>query len=182
MKMIIVKIIVVLVAIVAVLMVVAMFSKNKYTLQREIVINKPKADVFTFVRYNKNQPLFSKWLQLDPNTKINYTGAADGTPGAVLHFASNSNKTGTGEWEIKKVAEGERLDFQLRFLKPFAFVADGQFATDAVAANQTKLTWTYHSGMNWPMNVMLLFMNMEKVVGPDIEESMRNIKKQVEQH
>lgn len=36
------------------------------------------------------------------------------------------------------------------------------------------------SGMNYPMNVMLLFMNMGKMMGRDMETSLGNLKKLLE--
>ncbi len=176
MKMIIIKIIVILVAIISVAAVVALFTKKKYTITRDITINKPKQQVFDFIKLNKNQMLYNKWLLLDPTTKIEMKGATDGNPGSVLCFESNNHKTGKGEWEIKKITEGERVDFELRFLSPFVFTANGDIVTEAVSPNQTKLKWVYHSGMDWPKNFMLLLMDMEKVVGTDLAETLGNIK------
>ncbi len=180
MKMMIIKIVMVLVAIISVACVVALFTKNKYTLKREITIDKPVDTVFDFVRYNKNQKLYSVWLSFDPNTKISINGAADGNPGSVLSFESKNHKTGTGQWEIKKVVPGERIDFELRFLAPFVFTANGYFATARVSENKTRLSWVYNSGMDWPKNFMLLFMDMDKIVGNDLETSLTNIKTIVE--
>ncbi|SHH54161.1 Polyketide cyclase / dehydrase and lipid transport [Chryseolinea serpens] len=180
MKMIILKAFTILVAIVSMAAVIAMFSKNKYTLTRNIVINKAKEEVFAYIRLNRNQQAYSKWLALDPNTKIQFKGAADGTPGAILTFSSKSNKTGTGEWEIKNIVDGEKMDFELRFLAPFVFTANGTFLTQSIAEQQTKVTWTYNSGMDWPKNFMLLFMDMDKIVGNDIQESLVNVKNNLE--
>ncbi|CAI2768065.1 conserved protein of unknown function [Flavobacterium collinsii] len=176
--MIFVKIITVLVAIVSIALVVAMFTKNKYTIRREIIIDKPKAEVFDFIKLNRNQKLYSKWLLLDPATKIEITGT-DGTAGSVLTFESKHHKTGKGEWEIKKV-ENDRIDFELRFLAPYVFTANGHMETKSLAGNQTKLIWIYNSGMNWPKNFMLIFFDMDEIIGADVEESLTNIKTIVE--
>lgn len=176
MKMII-KIIVVLIAIVAVSLVIAMFSKNKYTLTREIIINRPSDAVFNYIRYLRNQPEYNKWLLLDPNTKISYKGEPDGSPGAILTFESSNSKTGKGEFETKKITAGERVDFEIRFL---AFTANGYMDVKALSPNSTKLTWVYNSGMNWPVNFVLLFMDMDKIIGKDIAESLNNMKHRLE--
>src|SRR6187402_2900437 len=110
MKMIILKIVVVLVAIVSAAAVVALFTKNKYTLMRYIVINRPVPAVFEFIKLNKNQKLYSKWLSLDPNTKIELRGAEDGTPGSILAFESKDKKVGKGEWETTQVLEYQRVE------------------------------------------------------------------------
>lgn len=176
----IIKILVVLVAFISVAAVVALFTKNKYTLARDIVINKPKQEVFDYVKLNKNQKSYSKWLSLDPNTKIEFRGAEDGTPGSILAFASKDKKAGTGEWEIKKITEGERVDFELRFLEPFVFTANGHFSIEAIVPSQTKVNWVYNSGMDWPMNFMLLFLDMDKIIGKDIQTSLVTLKSKLE--
>jgi hypothetical protein len=179
MKMII-KILVVIVAIVSVAAVVAMFTRNKYTLKRDVIVKKPKDEVFHFIKLNRNQTHYSKWLSFDPETRIDFFGAEDGQPGAILAFASKDKRTGKGEWETRRIVEGERVEFELRFLEPFQFTANGHFSTEAVSPTETKVTWVYNSGMDWPMNFMLLFLDMEKVVGNDIQTSLSTLKVRLE--
>jgi hypothetical protein len=45
---------------------------------------------------------------------------------------------------------------------------------------QTKLTWVYNGGMDYPKNTMLLFMNIEKIIGNDMVESLQNIRHNLE--
>jgi hypothetical protein len=45
-----------------------------------------------------------------------------------------------------------------------------------VDGNQTKLSWGMSSRMKYPMNIMLLFMNMDKLLGKDLELSLGNLK------
>ena len=47
------------------------------------------------------------------------THGTDGTPGFVSAWNSTSNEVGEGEQEIKKITEGERVDTELRFKRPF---------------------------------------------------------------
>ena len=175
------KIIVVLVAIISVALVVAMFSKNKYSLSREVTINKPRQEVYDYLKLLHNQKAFSKWLSLDPDTEISYKGAADGTSGAILTFNSKDKKAGRGEWEMKRLSATERIDFELRFLAPYNFTANGYFAlSDTGAPGETKVLWVYNSGMKWPANFMLLFLDMDKIIGNDIAESLANLKHNLE--
>src|SRR5215203_6632943 len=173
------KIFIVVVVLVAVLLAIAAFTKRNYTIVREIVIHKPKQQVFEYIKHFKHQPEYSKWLLLDPETKINYTGN-DGKPGFILAFNSQNKKAGKGEQEIKKVIQGERVEYELRFLEPFQFVANGYTSTEATTENQTRVKWVYNSGMKYPMNTLLLFMDMEKIIGTDAEETLRSMKKQIE--
>lgn len=173
------KIIVVLVMIVAVLLIMALFVKKDYAIQREIIIDKPKQEVFNYIRYLKNQDHYSKWNQLDANMIKSYTGT-DGEPGFVYHWESKKDDVGIGEQEIKKINDGERVDFEIRFIKPFESTAQAYMLTQTADANSTKVIWAFNGKMNYPMNLMLLFMNMEKMVGGDLEIGLNNLKNVLE--
>ena len=59
---------------------------------------------------------------LDPQAKKTFTGI-DGTVGFIMAWDSKNKEAGKGEQEIKKIAEGQRVDFEIRFEKPFEGVA-----------------------------------------------------------
>jgi hypothetical protein len=44
------------------------------------------------------------------------------------------------------------------------------------SANQTKVKWGMSSAMSYPMNIMLLFMNIENMLAKDIDISLSNLK------
>src|SRR5688572_13911348 len=103
MKMIVIKVFVVLIAVISLAMVIALFSKKAYTITREVVIKRPKNEVFNYVKMMKNQKEYSQWLSFDPTTKIEYRGEIDGSPGFILAFESTDHRTGKGEWEIIRI-------------------------------------------------------------------------------
>jgi hypothetical protein len=47
-------------------------------------------------------------------------------------------------------------------------VADTYIATQTVSEDTTTVKWNFDSKMPFPMNAMLLFMNMEKMLGKPI--------------
>ena len=55
-------------------MVIALFIDNEYKVKNEILIQQPKAVVFTYVKSSRNQYKFSKWANIDPNIKKTYSG------------------------------------------------------------------------------------------------------------
>lgn len=145
---------------------------------KEIVINKPVSEVYNYVKYLKNQDNYSKWGSMDPSMKKTYTGT-DGTVGFVSAWEGNK-KVGQGEQEIKAIKEGQQIDFELRFIKPFRSLASAKMTTEAVDATSTRVSWGFESNMNYPMNVMKLFMNMEKAVGNDFSTGLSNLKNLLE--
>jgi hypothetical protein len=52
--------------------------------------------------------------------------------------------------------------------------------TESVSDNQTKVKWGFSGEMKYPMNLMLLFMNMEEMVGKDLATGLQNLKTKLE--
>ena len=169
------KIILGVVVLVVILLIVALFVKKDYSVEREITINKPKNQVFDYIKYLKNQDNYSVWAKMDPKMKKEYRGT-DGTPGFVSAWESDDNNVGKGEQQIEKISEGDRIDLDLHFIKPFEGRADARMITESVADNQTKVKWGFDSRMKYPMNIMLLFMNMEKMIGNDLQTGLDTLK------
>ena len=155
-------------------LVLALFTKKGYSIQRFIIIDKPKEEVFFYLKHLRNQDMFSKWVMTDPFMEKKYTGV-DGTVGFIYAWEGNK-KAGKGEQEIKKITEGNRLDIEVRFEKPFEAVAQTPFTVENVSPNQTKVTWFMISQMKYPMNVIMLFMNMDTALGKDMDISLGNLK------
>lgn len=154
---------------------VAAFSKKEYAVVREVVINKPKTEVYEYVKYLKNQDNFSVWAKMDPNMKKTFTGT-DGTVGCISGWESTNENVGSGEQEIKGVVDGERIDFELRFKVPFESTSDAYMTTENSGENATLVKWGFAGKMPYPMNAMLLFMDMDKAIGKDFEEGLANLK------
>jgi len=162
-------------AIIVLALITALFVKKDYSIEREVTINKPKSQVFEYIKYLKNQNEYSKWAKMDPTMKKDFHGT-DGTPGFVSAWESDRDSVGQGEQEIKKITEGQRVDYEIRFIKPWKSVAQSSMTTDSLAENQTKVKWNFNSHMPYPMNLMCLFMNMDKMVGDDLQTGLNNLK------
>jgi hypothetical protein len=112
---------------------------------------------------------------MDPAMKKSFTGT-DGTVGFISAWESADKNVGKGEQEIRKIVAGERIDFELRFIKPFAGVANAFMTIESLTENLTKIRWGFDSKMNYPMNLMLLFMKMDKMIGNDFETGLTKLK------
>ena len=164
-----------IVLIIAVLLIVALFVKKDYAVEREITINKPKSQVFDYIKLLRNQDLYSVWLKRDPAAKKEYKGT-DGTVGFVAAWSSNNKDVGKGEQEIAKIVEGERIDMKLRFKEPFEANDDAYMLTESVSETQTKVRWGFKGSMKYPMNLMLLCMDMEGMLGKDLQKGLDDLK------
>jgi len=176
---IIIRILIGLGVLVVFVLIVALFTENEYNVERQISINRPKQGVFDYIKMLKNQDNFSKWSQMDPNMKKDYSGT-DGTVGFTASWASENNDVGKGSQTIAKITEGAGIDTDLHFIEPFEGKADAHMKTDAIATDQTNVSWSIHSKMPFPMNITLLFINMDELMGRDLEVGLLNLKKQLE--
>lgn len=173
------KILIVVGILIAVPLIIALFVKKDYRVEKEVVINKPKIEVFDYIKFLKNQDDYSKWNSIDPNMKKTYRGT-DGTVGFVYRWESDNEEVGWGEQEIKNITEGERIDFELRFIKPFESTESIFMTTQAVAENQTKVKWGFSGHMDYPFNMYLLLMNFEEMIGDDLQIGLEKLKTQLE--
>ncbi|HUR66703.1 MAG TPA: SRPBCC family protein [Chitinophagaceae bacterium] len=166
---------IVIVGIIVLLLIIALFVKKDCTIIREISINKPKQEVFNYIKYVKNQDNYSKWNMQDPQMKKEYVGN-DGAVGFIYKWDSNDKHVGKGEQTINAITEGQKIDMGLLFIKPFAGIADASMTTENVSGNQTRVKWSFTSHMKYPMNLMSLFMNMEKMMGNDLQAGLSRLK------
>lgn len=102
-------------------LVAALLVKKEYTVERTTTINQFKPEVFNYLRFLKNQDHYSKWVMTDPAMKKEFRGT-DGTIGFVYAWDGNK-KAGKGEQEIKQINE-EKIDLEIRFMRPFEATAD----------------------------------------------------------
>jgi uncharacterized protein YndB with AHSA1/START domain len=164
---------------IAIPLIVSLFVKKDYEVEREITIDKPKEEVFDYVKLLKNQDNYSKWATMDPDMKKTYSGT-DGTVGFVSAWDSDNKDVGKGEQEIKKITEGERIDFELRFFEPFESTEPAYMTTESISENQTKVKWGFNGHMDYPMNIMMLFMDFETMIGDDLDTGLKNLKSVLE--
>ena len=163
----------IILSIIAFFLIAGLFIPKGMTATREIIINKPHDEVFNYIKYLKNQLNYSKWAQMDPNIKNEFSGT-DATPGFINSWEGNK-KVGKGEQEIIAISPG-KLDTELRFEKPFKSVAKSFMTTEPAGEHSTKVKWGFVGSMNYPMNVMKLFMSMEKAIGNDFSTGLNKLK------
>ena len=170
----------VLVSLLVLVLITGLFVNGKYDVEREVTINKPKQEVFDYIKYLKNQDNFSVWAKIDPAMKREFRGE-DGTVGFVSAWDSENPDAGKGEQKIIKISEGERIDYELHFIEPFESTDFAYLTTEAVNDSVTTVKWGFDGKMKYPMNLMMLFMDMEEMLAPDLQNGLDNLKTLLEQ-
>lgn len=174
------KIIAIFLAIlIAIPLLIALFVPKDYSVERQVTINKPKVQVFEYGKYLRNQDEFSKWAQMDP-TMEKYFSGDDGRVGFIAGWRSEKDEVGAGEQEILAIQEGERIDYALRFFEPFESEDKAYMRFIEQEPEATLVTWGFDGHMAYPMNLMLLFMDMEEMIGDDFEHGLQRMKEILE--
>jgi len=174
------KLLIFILAVLAIVLIVAAFAPSEFAVQKEITINKPKSEVFNYVKYLKNQHNYGVWSKRDPEMKRTYKGE-DGTVGFVSIWDSEDKDVGKGEQEIKVITEGEKIDWELRFKEPFESTSQCFMTCESLEGNETKVIWGFSGSMPYPMNFMMLFINMEEGAGKDFSDGLSNLKTLLEE-
>jgi hypothetical protein len=162
----------ILFGIVAFMFVVALIMPKKHYVERGIVINAPRQKVFDFIRLLQNQEKFNTNAMEDANREKTFTGT-DGTVGYIYAWKGNKD-AGEGEKEIIAIIDGQSVEMEIRFVKPMKATARIIMSTEALADNQTKLSWSNAGILPVPIN--LFIPKMQKHVAKDMDKSLATVK------
>jgi len=158
---------------IALIFIMALVIGKEMNIEHSIVIKKPKQFVFDYVKYVKNHDNFSVWNQMDPDMKKDYRGT-DGEVGFVYSWESFKEKNvGKGEQEIIQLKDGESIEFEIRFEKPWENKAKAKMKLENVG-NDTKVTWGFYSQMAYPMNIIKGMFS--KMLGKDLSKGLENLR------
>ena len=166
-------------SLIGLIIVLALIMPKSYSLQSEIIIQKPQAEVFDFVVHLRNQKYFSKWVMMDPNIEQTFTGE-DGKVGFIAAWKSENKNVGVGAQEIMKIVPGERYDVELRFEKPFKGTNHAHTEVKKVDESSCKVITTFEARTPAPMNLMVPML--KNMLQRDMDENAATLKKHLEQN
>ena len=174
---IVITILAVIAGLVVLFLLIAYFTPREFSVEKLISINKPKQQVFDYVKLLKNQEYYSVWVMKDPNIKLVYTGV-DGTVGATSSWTSDDKNVGIGEQEIKEIVNGEKMLVEIRFKKPFEATNYATTTLTANGDNQATVSLRFYGKSKFPMNFSNIFV--PKLVGKDMDKNLHNLKANLE--
>ncbi|MCA9526718.1 MAG: SRPBCC family protein [Myxococcales bacterium] len=160
----------IIVAVIVGLFAFASTRPDTFRYVRSATIKAPAATVFSHVNDFRRWEAWSPWAGLDPQMKTTYSGPETGV-GARYDWDSKSGKVGAGGMEISEVDAPNRIEIELRFLRPFKAENHATF-TFTEQGGATTVEWIM-TGRNILMGkVFGLFMDMEKMIGKDFEKGL----------
>lgn len=153
------------------LLVVGLFLPSAFSVQRSAVINATPNKVYNLVVEPKKWMQWSVWAKRDPDMKVTYSGPPFGM-GARWSWVSKSE--GTGSMEFTRVEPDRAVEYALYF-PDFGMRSSGALRLEP-SGDATKITWTNSGDVGGnPLKHYLAAM-MDRMVGPDFEAGLANLK------
>ena len=164
----------IIIGLVALIAVLGSIAPKALKVERSVTIERPAPEIFDYVKQLENMKEWGPWYKKDPNA--NYTSSGmDGSIGYVSKWAGNK-EVGEGEQEITGLFENERVETELRFIKPWKSQSQAFINLEDHQNGTTTVSWGFTGNNPFPMNIMSLFLNMDKMLGKDFESGLDNLK------
>lgn len=171
------KILVAFAVVLGILVVIIAMQPAAFTVERHTMVNAPPAWVYAQIDDFHRWADWSPWEKMDGDTlKKTYSGPSSGV-GA--HYAWAGEKTGEGNMTINEAKPNERVAIALNFVKPFKAENTSTFVMTPSGAG-TDVSWAMSGNRGFMEKAMGLVMDMDKMIGPDFEKGLAEIKRLAE--
>lgn len=150
------------------------WARKEFDISRTVVINRPKEEVFNFVRQLKKESLWMPWFNKDFNGVLKYDGE-DGKMDALLYWKGHKHFF-EGTQKIVKINLGKIIETRILIVKPLRLVLLEYKGLKEIDENKTKMVWGIRGGLSFPLSVMALIHPVDKAYGNDLEEGLKKIK------
>lgn len=169
----------ILVLVVAAFVLIAgLFIDREYKLERTIVIKASKERIWPHIATHAALAEWSPFLDADPYVVTEVSGN-DGEEGCVFSWEGNK-EVGAGTQTLSHISKPDRVELQLHFIKPFEGKADSYISQTDEGNGSTKVAWGFNTAYAYPLNVMLLFINMDKMMGATFDKGLHQLKQKSE--
>ncbi len=159
---------------VAFVLIAGLFIEKDYHFSKSVSINAPREIVWDNIHLLANQQKWSPWLGRDPNIKHTLTGSRDGSIGAV-HSWEGNKEVGKGSQTLTDIDPYHRVNSRVNFIEPFESTAWVSLIVDEEQSRE-KVTWEFSTRFDYPFNVMMLFMDMDKQMNEDFSTGLDKLK------
>lgn len=143
----------------------------KFSVARSTTIAAPADKVYGLIADPREWKRWSVWNQRDPAMQITYSGPPSGAGAA---WAWTSKKEGDGKMTFTAAEPSRRLAYDLYF-PDFGTTSAGALELGADGAG-TKVTWTMNGDMGSNPLYRWIALFGDKMVGPDFEAGLANLK------
>jgi Polyketide cyclase / dehydrase and lipid transport len=151
---------------------------SSFRLERRLKMRASPEKIFPLINNFRNWKQWSPYDSMDPNMLRTYSGEPEGV-GCVYEWHGDPKSVGEGRMQIVASDAPHNLLIELDFLKPFEAHNMAEFSLIPMG-EETRVSWAMFGDQSFTAKFMSLFFNMEKMVGPQFEEGLENLKAVVE--
>jgi len=170
-------ILVVIVLLVGGVLLVASTRPDALHVERAADVKAPPEKIFPLINDFHSWGSWSPYEKKDPGMKRTYSGATAGK-GAIYEWDGNSD-VGQGRMEILDSTPSQ-IRIKLDFMKPLEGHDIATF-TMKPDGNATTVTWAMDGPTPFLGKLIGVFMNMDTMIGTDLEAGLANLKTLTEQ-
>ena len=145
-----------------------------FNVDATIEINSPVQPVIDALVDFNTWPIWSPWLYTEREASV----TCYGTPGDLGHgYDWVGEKVGAGGMTLKSRTE-QRIECDLKFLKPFKSQAGVAFDLKELGANKTRISWTMQSSL--PFFMFWMVGSISAMIKSDYQRGLRLLKDYLE--
>lgn len=171
------KILIGLAVVIAGVIAAAFVKSPDFRVERSLDIAAPAEKIFPYFDNHKKFNEWNPWAKMDPEARNTYSGPESGV-GAVANW--DGDKVGKGSATITESKPNERIVERMDWLEPMQGVSTVEFTFQPGSAGKTKVTWAmYGKNEGLMTRVVSLFMDCEKMCGPEFEKGLADVAKLV---
>lgn len=160
----------------AVYLILALFGPAKMHVERQLWIKQKPEVVFNEINTLKQWQYWSYWDNIDPNMVSTWEGPESGV-GAVHKWESQNDSVGKGSLTIKTSTPNTLIEADLAF-EGMGTSTSGWALKDT--AGGTLVTVYMDGETPFLLRPMMMFMNMDEVLGTDFEKTLAGLKAHTE--
>ena len=151
-------------------------ADKTFHVSRETTIAAPPERVHSLINDLHEWQKWSPWEGRDPSMDRAYAGPETGL-GATYAWKGN-RQAGEGRMEITE-SEPRHVGVDLLFAAPMKAHNKVDFTLTPVT-DATRVEWAMTGPQNFVMRLMSRFWSMERMIGPDFEKGLRQLKSAAE--
>jgi uncharacterized protein YndB with AHSA1/START domain len=146
---------------------------DTFRVERSLDIKAPPERIYSILTDFHRSPEWSPYEKLDPKMKRTHSGAPQGK-GAVYVWGGDSN-VGAGRMEIIDATPARSVTLKLDFSRPFEASNMVEYKLEPKGP-ATNVSWAMHGPMPFVSKVMCVFVDLDKMIGKDFEQGLRNLR------
>ena len=168
----IIKILLGLAALIVVFLIVVATRPAEFKVTRSATLAASPAALFAQVNDHRKFVVWNPFMKLDPNVKNTFSGPDSGV-GAVCSWEGN-REIGAGSATIVESKPGELVRQRMDWKRPMEGTSTVDFTFEPAGA-KTVVTWSMYGRNGFMGKAVSLFMDMDKMCGPQFEKGLANL-------